>query len=66
VTVLGEGAAVRVLSPRAAAEARAPEEVSRAAARAEVRDHPMVQSVLSVFGGDVAEVSRPDDEEERS
>jgi len=65
VAVLGEGATLRILSPRPAMRSAPPEVVAREATKAEVREHPMVQSVLSVFGGDVAEVSRPDDEEEK-
>jgi DNA polymerase-3 subunit gamma/tau len=64
VAVLGEGAALRILAPRPAVRSAPPEVVAREATKAEVREHPMVQSVLSVFGGDVAEVSRPDDEKE--
>jgi hypothetical protein len=62
--VLGGGTSVRVLPPRPADKTPAPAEVATEAARAQVRDHPLVQSVLSVFGGEVAEVRRPEDEGE--
>jgi hypothetical protein len=57
---LGAGAVVRHLTARPVAKkAPSPEAAARETSRSAAREHPLVQSVLSVFGGDVAEVSPP-------
>jgi hypothetical protein len=54
---------VRVLAARQGRPEAPPAVAAAEARRAEARAHPRVQSVLSVFGGDVAEVSGSADED---
>ena len=64
-TALGAGTAVRYLPARPAASSSLPQAATRQPGLVEARAHPWVQSVLSVFGGDVAEIARPEEEEPR-
>jgi DNA polymerase III gamma/tau subunit len=62
-SALGAGVTVRFLAARQVRPETPPAVAAAEARRAEARTHPRVQSVLSVFGGDVAEVSGSADED---